>query len=412
MLGTVSALAISSAASANFASFMVNGGAANNLPAQVQQTLMVYNTASSDSVAVMEYYCANRPGMSMVDVVGITTATTEQLDYTDVVNQIRTPIRNFIAASPYQKIYIIMCRGIPSRTTGQPAGGNYSAPSVDETIARADPNWDNSVGAEYIGNGGADFNSNIVGNYNMPYSEAEFPGTSFLVTRMDMGSLAATEAYINKLATMYAAMPVPNVVISAAASGNGGTNYVMDDYTTVTMYQTTLNAAATYTALCFDGAYNNISDSRVDYQPYNGTPVTTIANLKGYVSWGVHNGSYAGTYPSDGTLTWSGKSNWYIVSTVESFNGQISGGQGWFGEWFSATGGGGTNYSNTPIGMSCQTDEPLTSGIANQAFYCNWELGMNFAMCAWSSRNAPNDAVPATPGTGGFMAVGDPLVVA
>lgn len=383
-----------------------------NLP----QVLIVYNVNSSDSVAVANYYVNNRPGMAGVDVLGISCATSEQLDYADVVNTIRTPIYNFIARAGRPKTYVIMCRGIPSRTTGQPAGGDFSNPSVDETIARADPNWNNSVGTEYIGNGGSAYNGLVVGNYNTPYSVGAFPGTSFLVTRMDMGSLAATEAYINKLVAMYNAMATPAIAISAAGAGLGGTNYIFDDMA-VSAYTGILNAQDDYACIsnAFGTApnYNKISTSRCSFQG-NGasTPITSAADLKGYFSWGVHNGVFGGNYPADGTLSFSGKSNWYLVATVESFNGIINSGQGWFGEWFSATGGGGTSYSRTPIGMSCQTDEPSVAGIANQAFFCNWELGMNFAMCAWGSRNAPNGSPYATTnGTGGFMAVGDPLVV-
>src|SRR5580692_10383835 len=64
-----------------------------------------------------------------------------------------------------------------------------------------------------------------------PNSEqpATYPGTTFLVTRLDMGSLAATRAYINKLKRVSNAMSAPNVVVSAQNAGLGGTNYLLDE---------------------------------------------------------------------------------------------------------------------------------------------------------------------------------------
>jgi len=73
--------------------------------------------------------------------------------------------------------------------------------------------------------------------------------------------------------------------------------------------------------------------------------------------------------------------------------------QGNFEQWCNPTTAGGWQYSRTPIGMACHTDEPSVGGVEGSMYLCNWEAGLLFCECAWSSRK-----------TKYFMAVGDPLV--
>lgn len=75
------------------------------------------------------------------------------------------------------------------------------------------------------------------------------------------------------------------------------------------------------------------------------------------MAWGVH-GGLPGTYPYDGTISFGGKSNWWLVKTIESYNGIINSGQGNFEGFFNPSCAGGFLYSRTPIGMVCHTDEP------------------------------------------------------
>jgi hypothetical protein len=107
--------------------------------------------------------------------------------------------------------------------------------------------------------------------------------------------------------------------------------------------------------------------------------------------------------PFDGYVTWSGHSAWYLIETIESFNGMryvSSTGQGNFLQWFSASAFGGTNYSNTPIGAACNTDEPYHIGGSDPSVYFGlWASGKNLAISAWNSAVTPN-----------YQVVGDPFV--
>jgi hypothetical protein len=123
-------------------------------------------------------------------------------------------------------------------------------------------------------------------------------------------------------------------------------------------------------------------------------------NLAGYISWGAHSSLGLG-YATNGFLKWTGNSSWWLIETVESWNGtRYTTDQGNFIKWFSINAFGGTNYSNTPIGAVTHTEEPGLGGVNNSANYFGlWASGKNFAICAWNSTN-----------TIYFQAIGDPLV--
>ena len=127
---------------------------------------------------------------------------------------------------------------------------------------------------------------------------------------------------------------------------------------------------------------------------------TSKTNVGGYICWGAHS-SLGGSYPTNGAVAWSGSSGWWIIETIESFNGIRGGyGQGNFTQWFSANAFGGTNYSNTPVGAVSHTEEPSLGGVEDSATYFGlWSAGKYFAISAWNSKQTPY-----------FQAVGDPFV--
>ena len=122
-------------------------------------------------------------------------------------------------------------------------------------------------------------------------------------------------------------------------------------------------------------------------------------NVAGYMCWGVYT-SLTWQYATNGLVRWSGNSGWWLIETIESYNGLFHSGQGNFVAWYSPNAFGGSNYENTPIGAVSHTDEPFLSGINNSSIYFGlWASGKNFAICAWKSRNTPY-----------FQATGDPFV--
>ena len=102
-------------------------------------------------------------------------------------------------------------------------------------------------------------------------------------------------------------------------------------------------------------------------------------------------------------MNWNQGSSWWIIETIESYNGQRDLGMGNFTQWFSDRAFGGTIYTNyecTPVGAVSHTDEPGGPYVNDAAIYFGlWAQGKNFAICAWKSRRTEK-----------FQAVGDPFV--
>ena len=143
-----------------------------------------------------------------------------------------------------------------------------------------------------------------------------------------------------------------------------------------------------------------ISSSNITHQSnYSGPPITNCPNPAGYQGWGTHNTIWPGSFPiaSPPYLTIDG--NWYLLSTIESYNGIQNSGQSNYFEWFQTNAFGGTNYSNTPIGAVGHTAEPGLYGIESQIYFENWAYGLNLADAAWSGRLTQN-----------YIVLGDPVV--
>jgi hypothetical protein len=135
---------------------------------------------------------------------------------------------------------------------------------------------------------------------------------------------------------------------------------------------------------------------------YYAPPITSAANVAGYISWGEHDSSLGDYWATNGNVRFSGNSSWCLIETIESFNGQQQqvSPMGNFVQWLSPNALGGTNYSCTPVGAVGSTEEPNAIGACVPNIYFGlWGAGKNFAICAW---NAPQ--------THYFQAVGDPFV--
>lgn len=193
--------------------------------------------------------------------------------------------------------------------------------------------------------------------------------------------------YINKIAHFGTNYAPGQVLISAHASGYANTNYYFDD--TRTVYQgpsgpgsdarsgvLSANPTASIT-------YTNVTNDvgLIDH-------ITNGLNVAGFLTWGYWSTLGMG-YATNGEVKWSGPNNgWWIIRTVESFNGErdtADTGQGNFLMWFSAGAFGGTNYANTPVAAVCYTDEPYVYGTIDASYFGLWESGKSFAICAWNS---------------------------
>ena len=103
-----------------------------------------------------------------------------------------------------------------------------------------------------------------------------------------------------------------------------------------------------------------------------------------FANWGIYTFS-VNNWPLNADIIFSGKSNWWLGMSVESYSGVYGQSHGDPEDLFAATAFGGTAYSNTPIGFVCHTAEPTMSGINTLYYAERWAMGWNAAECAWVS---------------------------
>jgi alpha-tubulin suppressor-like RCC1 family protein len=322
--------------------------------------LLIYNSNSTNSTTLKDYYLAHRPMVSNANVLGISCATNEVISATNCDAQIVGPVLAWLASNPTKHPgYIVLFYDMPTR------------------IQNPDP---------------VDYPSVTLRLYN------SYPGTSPFITYINAGTLLDCEAYIDKVAHIGTNYSPGKLIISAGTGGYGNSNYYFDNtsYMDITPNVSGLNASNSVVqagALAQSVTYTNVTDSGL------ASHITAGINVAGYMSFGLHS-SLGGDYPINGTVQWSGNSGWWIIETVESFNGIRNSDHGNFMKWLSSNAFGGAGYSNTPVGAVCHVEEPYEINVNDASIYFGlWTSGKNFAICAWNSRYTPY-----------FQAVGDPLV--
>jgi alpha-tubulin suppressor-like RCC1 family protein len=345
--------------------------------------LLVCNTNCADSVAVMNYYRTNRPMVSAANVLGIGGASTNAERYADLfetTNTLIVPVLNWLTNAPTKRPnYIILFYGVPATTCNtnnncmiNPSGGAASSSYIL---------WNRYVG---------------------------YPGRRLFTTHINMRTPQDCFAYVDKLADFGTNYSPGRVYISPGAGGHGGTNYFFDDVRVPGAWDPPLpGVAGSNGVVNFGGSISQISYSEctnlldpMDLTCWN-THFFHCTNVAGYMSWGYHGGLNTG-FPTNGNHRFYGNSAWYVVQTIESFNGQWVPfySQTSFHDYFTGSAFWGTNYSHTPVGAISHTDEPYTYGVADSFIYFGfWHAKKNFAICAWSARK-----------THSFQAIGDPFV--
>jgi hypothetical protein len=342
--------------------------------------LLIYNTNSMESLTVLNYYLANRSGVSNSNVLGIgytnsgtNTGYYETISPGDFTNLIVTPIQSWLVQNPTKRPqYVILFLDVPSRVntnTYFPTGGFYPNtgfyPSVQCQIhTRCAAGW------------------------------APF------VTSINMNGTNDCIAYVKKLASL---STNGSLLISGSGRGDANTNYYFDDCPNVfsdmnqSLYAVNPNASVTET----------FGD---DFGTNLAVHISSGTNVAGYYSHGEHS-ALGPDYAVNGYVQWYGNSGWWIMATGESFNGmRVDPGQGTFIDWFSPNAFGGTNYTNyenTPVGAVSHVDEPGSGFVDNPFVYFPlWEGGKNCAICAWVAR----DTSPYTGPTPFLQVVGDPFI--
>jgi hypothetical protein len=214
-------------------------------------------------------------------------------------------------------------------------------------------------------------------------------------------------AYIDKIERFGTNYSPGKLIISANGGGYENTNWLVDDVCrgdpTLSPITNALLAAGVFApSIAYVGGSELciLRDTNGVCLQHGGVPhITNALNVASYIGHGYHS-SLGSLYATDGDVRWSGNSSWWIMETVESFNGIRGGlGQGNFTQWFSSTAFGGTNYENTPVCAVSHTDEPGPNAVDYPSYFGLWAQGKSFAVCAWNSRI-----------TWRFQAVGDPFV--
>src|SRR6266446_8777666 len=150
--------------------------------------------------------------------------------------------------------------------------------------------------------------------------------------------------YIDKLASFGTN---GQLIISASTGGYGNTNYVLDDvrhgtgyggaYSNTTDLDHTSDGASVWAAtngliaagvpsaatLLYDGLETCLqSDASSNcIVGSNITHVTGVSHMAGYICWGGHS-SLGSDYARDNTVAWGANSGWWIIETIESYNGR------------------------------------------------------------------------------------------
>ena len=360
-----------------------------NAPVNVtNDLLLIYNTNSTDSKTVLDYYLAHRPGVAGANVLGIGwpgiyitnapndgfifTGLTNITDYETITpsgftNQVLNPVLNWLTANPTkQPQYVIFMLDVPSRVYDTVPSYTASSPyaSVSVQIATTLPNW-------------------------QPY-----------ITSISMNGTNDCIGYINKLVSIGTNYPAGSLFISASAKGYANTNWYFDDVSSYGSY------LGTFGLIALQGVMSNgVPSKAITYSPNtpSSTHITRGTNIAGYYTTandGGLGGNYSGLTNNLPRVIFQGDSGWYLIETVDSFNG-VRYGIDAFMQWYASYAFGGTNYSNTPIGAVCHTDEPFLSYVENsQIYFGMWAAGKSFGICAWSARQTTH-----------FQAIGDPFVV-
>jgi hypothetical protein len=334
--------------------------------------LLIYNTNSLNSSNVCQYYLTHRPMVANANVLGIGCITSEAILPTDFATNFLVQVTNWLNIHPTKRPqYVVLFQDIPSRVNSNTNGGGAVFPGVQYQLSTdCATNW-------------------------QPF-----------VTSINMDGTGGTTdciAYINKLASFGGTYSPGQLIITVPKSSYGNTNYYFDD--TRIGYAApppppgadaeagvlSVNPSASVT-------YTNVTNDigLIDH-------ITSGLNLAGYLCWGEHS-SLSNSYATNGTVKWTGtNSGWWLIRTVESYNGDRVTSQGNFLSWFAATAFGGTNYTNTPIAAVSYVDEPTEFGTIDGTFFGLWESGNTFAICAWNSQNTL---------AGNFytQAVGDPFI--
>jgi hypothetical protein len=302
-----------------------------NYPVNVpQDLLLICNTNCADSVAVMNYYRTNRPHIAAANVLGIGGATNAIERYTnrlETTNTLLAPYQQWLANNPTKRPnFIVLMYGVPASPTPPP--------------------WPCKLCAE----DGAGVLLRDLNSVRKPF-----------VTHINMRTPQDCFAYVDKLRYFGTNYSPGRIYISANQNGYGNSTYYFDDIRSEDSYASETPGLRALQGVIANGA----SSSSVIYtSAFHRTSISHSTNVAGYLCWGFH-GGLTTYYPTNGQVNFHGESSWYIVMTIESFNGQWEpfDFQTSYHFWFVQNAFMGQAYEFTPIGAVSHVYEPSLGGV-------------------------------------------------
>jgi len=326
--------------------------------------LLIYNTASTNSIWVKDYYLVHRSLVSGANLLGVSCTTNERMATVTFTNQVLTPYLNWLNQHPTKRPqYVIWFYDLPGRV------GDAAIPSPS-------PSYRLHTAA---------------------------PGLPPFVTCINLRTTIDCKAYIDKLEFFGTTYSPGKLFISANKGGYGNTNFVLDGVRHGPGYGGTedfsgrvgvvSNGVSGILAASVQGSQITFQDG-IETNGASAFPphILEATNVAGYISWGSHS-RLGSQFAVNGAVRWFGESRWWIIETIESYNGlrdSPTAYQSNFLEWFSANGFGGTNYSNTPVGVVTYVEEPGLTGVNDAREYFGlWAKSQYFGSVAWNSTTTP-----------------------
>jgi hypothetical protein len=295
-------------------------------------------------------------------------------------------------------IYLVCMRGIPTRWTTD----GVERLSVRQQMMRigsgaetAPAPTSTALQSTLFDSAPYDAASTIYYDYTkrfLPTNKSNFPGTRFLITDINYPSQADCQAYIDKLKAKYTEQGSTGIVISAESSR--GSNYLFD-----------ANRKSLY-----DGILTWIEDGYTNFDStfHHSTSITFAAdgttilrggnNVAFYAGWPNYSGVWSDGQPwmSDGTITFTGMSDWAAITSYYSYSAKFS--SIGIPNAFKTTGMGGIAYGQTPVLAFGHTDEDGSNGWNIATLARMWRNGALSAEL-WHARQSRYS-----------MIFGDPLV--
>lgn len=297
------------------------------------EVLLVYNSNSSVSTAIANYYAGKRGITNVLAIVCEDSAfkrANETISLANYIAEIQTPISNYLSSHSGIN-FIVLTKGIPIIINGGVTGSESQGvtpqdytPSVDSYLAALDYSTVNGdVKATIVGSGATGKAwVNKYYNARTPFTHAAFGG--YLVTRLDAYTQADAMALVDRSLAAKANLRKNPILLDVESDFGLGDKTAQPPYTPSTNITSEEsydkgNADLLHAADILEG--NGMTDETVVTNAFVGDKT----NLLGYFSWGsnddhFNNRRYESLHFLPGAIA-----NTYVSSSMYTFIGQYVG---------------------------------------------------------------------------------------